>query len=163
MIDAKAIIDEFEAYLKALNMAKTTIEWERHILGWFFTFLEKGNVNNLTDVTCKIMLKYQMHLSVMVNKKGKPYNSRTQNIAISTVRKLFKYLRRSGQVFKDVQFYRINVSFDGIADEAERQTFKSIPTSFSLPSESVDKLSGVGMTLLSESSEFQRLLRDLRQ
>jgi NTE family protein len=62
----------------------------------------------------------------------------------------------------DIQFYVIEVKFDALKDENERSYFKKLPTSFKLSSEDVDKLREVAHRLLSESKEFQRLLRQLR-
>ena len=62
----------------------------------------------------------------------------------------------------DINFYVVEVKFDALRDEAERKYFKSLPTSFKLSSEQVDKLRDVAHRLLGESEEFQRLLRDLR-
>ena len=46
-------------------------------------------------------------------------------------------------------------------DEDERSYFKTLPTSFKLASEVVDKLREVARQLLREFDEFQRLLGDL--
>jgi NTE family protein len=62
----------------------------------------------------------------------------------------------------DIEFYVVEVRFDALKDETERMHFKRLPTAFKLPSEEVDKLRDVAHRLLSESGEFQRLLRDLR-
>lgn len=62
----------------------------------------------------------------------------------------------------DIQFYVIEVKFDKLKDEEERHYFKSLPTSFQLTSEEVDKLRDVARRILAESGEFQRLLLDLR-
>jgi len=62
----------------------------------------------------------------------------------------------------DINFYVVEVKFNALRDEAERKYFKSLPTSFKLSSEQVDKLRDVAHRLLGESEEFQRLLRDLK-
>jgi NTE family protein len=62
----------------------------------------------------------------------------------------------------DIKFYVVEVKFDALKDEAERQYFKRLPTSFKLTPETVDKLREVATRLLDESGEFQRLLRDLK-
>jgi NTE family protein len=62
----------------------------------------------------------------------------------------------------DIQFYLVEVSFDRLEDESERAYFKSLPTSFKLSDEQVDKLREVAGRLLRQSPEFQRLLRDLK-
>jgi NTE family protein len=62
----------------------------------------------------------------------------------------------------DIQFYVIEVKFDRLKDEKERHYFKSLPTSFKLTSEEVDRLRDAAHRILVESSEFQRLLSDLR-
>ena len=61
----------------------------------------------------------------------------------------------------DIEFYLIEVKFDALKDEDERTYFKSLPTSFKLASQEVDKLREVARQLLRESEEFQRLLGDL--
>jgi NTE family protein len=62
----------------------------------------------------------------------------------------------------DIQFYLVEVSFDRLEDESERAYFKSLPTSFKLSDEQVDKLREVAGRLLRKSPEFQKLLRDLQ-
>jgi integrase/recombinase XerD len=101
MINTQVITQGFEEYQRALNMAQTTIDWEGVLLGWFFEFLREEGVENLADVNTRIMLAYQILLSQKLNKRGHPYNARTQNLALSTARKLFKYLMRRGDISAD--------------------------------------------------------------
>jgi len=49
-----------------------------------------------------------------------------------------------------------------LKDETERVYFKSLPTSFKLAPEQVDKLRDVAHRLLVNSEEYQRLLSDLK-
>ena len=62
----------------------------------------------------------------------------------------------------DIEFYLVQVRFDALDDEAERSSLKRLPTSFVLKPEEVDKLRNAARRVLSESREFQRLLRDLK-
>ncbi len=62
----------------------------------------------------------------------------------------------------DIQFYVVEVKFAALEDPEERTYFKRLPTSFRLSPEEVDKLRGVARRILSQSEEFQRLLRDLQ-
>jgi NTE family protein len=61
----------------------------------------------------------------------------------------------------DIKFYLIEVKFNALQDKAKRKYFKTLPTSFKLSSEEVDKLREVAGRLFIESPEFQRLLSDL--
>jgi hypothetical protein len=56
----------------------------------------------------------------------------------------------------------IQVQFDALKDEKERIYFKSLPTSFKLAPEQVDRLRDVAHRLLVNSEEFQRFLSDLK-
>ena len=62
---------------------------------------------------------------------------------------------------RDLDFYLIEVALRDIADNAERERFRAIPTSLSLPKEDVDRLRQLGRRTLRESPEMQRLLRDM--
>jgi len=62
----------------------------------------------------------------------------------------------------DIKFYLVEVKFDALKDEAERHYFKSMPTSFKLSDEQVDKLRDAAHRILTESDEFQQLLADLK-
>lgn len=62
----------------------------------------------------------------------------------------------------DIEFYLVQVRFDALDDEAERDFLKRLPTSFVLKPEEVDRLRTAARRILSESSEFQRFLRDLQ-
>ncbi len=57
-----------------------------------------------------------------------------------------------------LSFDAIDVSFDAIEDAQERRYFMELPTSFSLPSEAVDRLRAVGGRLLRESPQFKAML-----
>ena len=61
-----------------------------------------------------------------------------------------------------VQTYLVEVAFETLADEEEREFFNNVATSFALDDETVDRLIEVGGRLLRESPEFVRLLANLR-
>jgi len=59
--------------------------------------------------------------------------------------------------------FAIDVNFDAIADPDERAEFMNLPTTFSLPPETVDRLREVAGRLLRKSPDYQRLLEDFRR
>ena len=61
----------------------------------------------------------------------------------------------------DVQAMLIEIGFDDLEDHTERTYFNTLPTSFNLPPEAIDRLRAVGARLLRASSDYQRLLREL--
>lgn len=60
-----------------------------------------------------------------------------------------------------LSFDTIDISFDEIADDAERSYFMNLPTSFRLPPEAVDRLRALGGRLLRESPRAQALLKQV--
>jgi NTE family protein len=61
----------------------------------------------------------------------------------------------------DIEIYAIDVSFQGLKVKAEFDYLNDLPTSFVLPPEAVDRLRQAARTLVAESPEFARLLRDI--
>jgi NTE family protein len=62
----------------------------------------------------------------------------------------------------DIKFYMVEVSFNELKDVAEDSYLSGLPTSFRLNPEDVDRLKKAPHSILSDSVEFQRLLRDLQ-
>ena len=62
----------------------------------------------------------------------------------------------------DARVYLIEVSFNMLQDEAEREHLLNLPTSFHLEPEDVDRLKAAARTILGESKAFQALLNDLQ-
>ena len=60
----------------------------------------------------------------------------------------------------NIDLYAIDVSFAMLKDEAERDYLNELPTSFALPSEAVDRLRAAAATIIRDSPEFKRLLKD---
>lgn len=58
------------------------------------------------------------------------------------------------------ELYAIDVSFPALDDPAEFEYLNSLPTSFTLPPEAVDRLRAAAGRILRASPEFQRLLRE---
>jgi len=69
-----------------------------------------------------------------------------------------------GRVYSsgNIRFYAVEVRFDALKDETERNYFERLPTSFNLASEEVDKIRDAAHRIFIESEEFKRLLHDLR-
>jgi hypothetical protein len=61
-----------------------------------------------------------------------------------------------------VGFYTVVVGFDSLQDAGERAFLKNHPTTFNLTSDAVDRIRAAGAKLPGESSEFQRLVKDLQ-
>jgi len=61
----------------------------------------------------------------------------------------------------NLEVYVINVSFAGLEDTTERAYLNEQPTSFVLPPEAVDRLRAAAGTIVLESPDFQRYLKDL--
>ncbi|MGO4396140.1 patatin-like phospholipase family protein [Variovorax sp. M-6] len=60
----------------------------------------------------------------------------------------------------DAEIYAIDVSFAALKDEAELAYLNQQPTSFVLPDEAVDRLRAAAGTIIVDSPEFKRLLKD---
>jgi len=61
----------------------------------------------------------------------------------------------------DVDVFTIDVSFGVLKDKAESEYLYNLPTAFVLPGEAVDRLRDAAGTILKESPEFQRLLKQV--
>jgi NTE family protein len=71
-------------------------------------------------------------------------------------------LRRRPDLKGKVDFYTINLDFKQFADPAQAAYFLSLPTTFSLSDDVVDKLKAAAHTLLHQNVDFQRLKADLQ-
>jgi NTE family protein len=60
----------------------------------------------------------------------------------------------------NIDLYAIDVSFDAVKDEAERDYLNELPTSFVLPPEAIDRLRAAAAAIIHDSPEFKRLLKD---
>lgn len=60
-----------------------------------------------------------------------------------------------------IKFYIVEVGFDYLPDQAEREYFQSIPTSLYLQAGEVDRLRGVAERLLLSSEPFRNMVRDM--
>ncbi len=58
-------------------------------------------------------------------------------------------------------YYFIEVGFDKITDDEQRAFFDSIPTKFTLPAESIDRLRSIGGDILDQDPIFQELLNEI--
>ena len=61
----------------------------------------------------------------------------------------------------NAEIYAIDVSFPALKDKAELDYLNLQPTSFVLPAEAVDRLRAAATTIIMDSPEFKRLLKDV--
>ena len=61
----------------------------------------------------------------------------------------------------NAEIYAVDVSFPALKDKAEFDYLNQQPTSFVLPAEAVDRLRAAAGTIIKDSPEFQRLLKDV--
>jgi NTE family protein len=67
------------------------------------------------------------------------------------------------QACTDVQTDLVEIDFERLKDEDEREYLSSLPTTFVLEVEQVDRLRAAAKRLMQESPEFQRLVTDLNK
>jgi len=60
----------------------------------------------------------------------------------------------------NADIYTIDVSFEALKDESERDFLNQLPTSFVLSEEAVDRLRAAATRLILESPDFQQVLKD---
>jgi NTE family protein len=61
----------------------------------------------------------------------------------------------------DAEIFAIDVSFPALKDKAEFEYLNQQPTTFVLTDEAVDRLRAAAGTIIKDSPEFQRLLKEL--
>jgi len=69
--------------------------------------------------------------------------------------------QRNALAVPEIDVYAIEVSFAALSDRSEAAYLDDLPTSFALTPQAVDRLRAAGATLVRESPDFARLLRDL--
>lgn len=99
-----------------------------------------NSFNALTDM--------QLHL----------YNTETNELLKSELKKWAQLVAPPGQ---KITPYYIELDFTALTDPAEITFFNSIPTSFSLEAEQVDRLIDLAGRLMRDHPEYQKLLRDM--
>ena len=96
----------------------------------------------------------ELSSTVMVNK----YNYETIDLLRRTIK---DWQVEDEAKNKPLDFYIIHLAFNSLPEKTERDYFHSIPTSFSLQADQVDRLRDVAARLLFASPDFQRLVRDM--
>jgi NTE family protein len=61
----------------------------------------------------------------------------------------------------NLEVYVIDVSFGALMDETERAYLNELPTSLVLPPEAVDRLRAAAGTIVRQSPDLQRYLKDM--
>jgi NTE family protein len=61
----------------------------------------------------------------------------------------------------NAEIYAIDVSFPVLKDKVELDYLNQLPTTFVLPPEAVDRLRAAAATIIADSPEFKRLLKDV--
>lgn len=62
-----------------------------------------------------------------------------------------------------IEFFPIEVAFEYIQSEADRNWFKNLPTTLELPRETIDRIRAAGRQILHEDKEYQRLVKELKK
>lgn len=102
-------------------------------------------------------------VSMLIRATGVPidrYSYEQIELLRDFVRALQRISGRDGQPLA-IDFYAIDINFEGITDPEEKRYFRNLPTSFVLSAEQVDRLREMAGRLLRQSPDYQRLLRDL--
>jgi len=92
--------------------------------------------------------------TIMINK----YNFETIDLLRRTIR---DWQSEAAASMNPIDFYLIHITFNSLPDKSKQEYFHSIPTSFSLSTDQVDRLRDAATHLLYASPEFQRLVRDM--
>jgi len=101
MIAVDLILERFSRHYLAMNRDPNSLAWIRCLLARFFSFAEAAGVKDLSEIDDRLLLKYQMTISEMKTKRGQTYAVTTQNMHLTALRGLFRFLRRAGDIESD--------------------------------------------------------------
>ncbi len=117
---------------------------------------------NLLDYPPSIATTVDIATTVQVNR----YNNETLRVFRENLeewQQSIRLLRCGGEhCDEEPEFFLVDASLMRIDDQAERNYLQTLPTSFSLDDQAIDRLIAAGRLLLQESSEMQRFLSGVR-
>ena len=121
-------------------------------------------VNAETDPNPKIDLSsaapsFASLMNAVSGSQIRRYNLETLLVAEESLRQFGQSV--AGAESEDVRSSLIEVSFDYLPEEDERNYFKRLPTSFALDDQTVDRLRAAGRQLLRDNPDFQNLINRL--
>lgn len=91
--------DEFINWLEIFAYSKQTISIRKRSIKDFFTFLETVNINEIKQITNKILQNFVTYQSQRENKVyGSCLSNGSINVSISTVNKFFEFLYKTGKI-----------------------------------------------------------------
>jgi NTE family protein len=119
-----------------------------------------GLIDTLTTAATVPLDNYSFDSVELLNKIASEYRADGRTVAacnrLSAAKGAQCALRLQGP--HEVELYPIEVAFEYLTPQAERDWFRNLPTNFELPHETVDKLRAAGRRLLAEDPQFQALM-----
>jgi NTE family protein len=132
--------------------------------GWDKTKRAPGLLGMVSTVTTAPMNDYSAETIQSLNEEIKSQFLQPRK----TEKDFAKWLEKNcpdvnwPQKLPGLDFYEIDVSFDDVNSEPDRQKLKNLPANFHLPDETIDLLERSGAEVLRNSASFQRLVKDLQ-
>jgi NTE family protein len=127
---------------------------------------KRGDLGLFTTIDRIASIPIASYSTAMVQEFFNNINSwHKDELAYSACKKLLENvcpIARIPSAPGSVETFGIHVTFDRINNEKERSDFLSMPTTFYLPKEDVDRLRKIGPRILDESEEFQKLCAKLK-
>ena len=139
----------------ARRAGKVTWDQDRDVVGLFnvLNVVSSAPLSNYSEAEIAFLRTYLSNLNTL-------RDIRTKAVALAgpdVVDEKIPELR-----VPHCQYYFVEVGFNRVRDEAEREYLNDIPTSFKLQREQVDRLRSSAGTILDADPTFQALMRDLK-
>lgn len=118
-------IDEFLHHLKTLRYSPKSINSYKQALSRFFSFLTAINIVRVADVTARDLAAYRLELI------DQNYAPQSIGLYLRAVRKLFKYLEQTQQIFinpaRSLIIPKSRIKIKPVPSEKEMETLLSEP------------------------------------
>ena len=125
-MDVVVVITEFKQLLAARGYRPATVEHYRQRLSSFNCWLQENDINDLKQVTAKVLADYQAYV------RQKPIGAETAALYIRPVKRLFEYLVDAGRLLIDpseniVETCRKNRKMGRVLEEKQVQRLLAQP------------------------------------
>lgn len=106
----KALLEEFEHSLKALNRTGRTISEIRRKLEMFFDYLAARDITDPAQISKDIIRAWQVEIYQSLTARGEPYSVAYQNSLLGAVKTFMAFLTDSGYIVanpaRDIRYAR---------------------------------------------------------